>query len=224
MKKRFSKNIIFVSIALIIIVSGSFYFMNSKSPSSSSSNLTLLNTTAEEKIKAPLPKNSSQDVRPIKTDLIAVNSIPKKIKESVIKDLKTKNNNGDYEEQKDAKPDKLKNSETPETYDQPMKSDLSLSQPSSDNISSISTGEYSDQINQDAIIKRAIQDGYQIPMINSDSHSPTSQNIVPEPQEEYREEIQQQTIIEKAKSEGFHPPEVDPDSHPPTNQNITSGP
>ncbi len=200
--------------------------MDSKSPASSTNKLTLASTAAEGNNAAPLKKSVERSIKVLKNDWFDTDSAADEMQVIDKKNVENVGNNGKYEEQEDSIPDRYESTAVEEEYDQvqAIDFDLSLPSPSGDNVASNSTGEYSDQINQDAINENAILEDHQLPEVDPNSHPPTNQNIGSKSQGEGSEEVHQQAIIDKAILEGYPPPEVDPNSHPPTSQNITAEP
>ena len=84
--------------------------------------------------------------------------------------------------------------------------DPAMPPPSDKNVSAESTGEYADQINQQAIIAKTRPEGYLPPETAPDSPSPSDKNIAAEPKGEYAQEVSQQALIDKGKSDGYLSP------------------
>jgi len=79
-------------------------------------------------------------------------------------------------------------------------------EPNDLNMTQSSTGEYADQINQDTIIKTAVDVGY---LVESDSSKaktghpePTRKNAIMQPKETFFSEIDQNEIMKKSELEG----------------------
>ena len=227
MKKNISDEFVFVSIFFVIIISGGIYFVDSNLSTPSSPGKSALSTTAlEDDLAAQLDKNVEHETKSLKADSISTDSITDEVHVSDETDFEKVDNNNKNYGQDDNIVDIHGNIAMIEESEQaqPTEFDLSLPTPSSDNVASDSTGEYSDQINQPSIIAQAIHEGYELPEADPDSDPPTGQTILSEPQGENSEEVNEQDIIDQALLEGYEFPEVDPDSDPPTDKNIESAP
>jgi hypothetical protein len=226
MKKHISDNFVLVSIFFIIVSAGIYFVDSNLSTPSSPSKSALSTTVAEDYISAHLDKNVERETKPLKADSISTDLITDKVQVSDKRDFEKVNNKNKNYGQDDNISDIHGNISIIEESEQaqPTEFDLLLPRPSSDNVASDSTGEYSDQINQTSIIAQAIHEGYELPEADPDSDPPIDHNIASEPQGENSEEVIEQDIIDQAVLEGYEFPEVDPDSDPPTDKNIESAP
>ena len=179
MKKHITKNTVLAGFAFIALVSASIYFTNMEfSASSSQDNSARADTAAQ--------------------DNAAARSAPEK----AIPEIHAVDAQGGAPSGKDNNLALLKK----RSQTQLTEIDPAIPPPSDKNVSAESTGEYADQINQQAIIAKTRPEGYLPPETAPDSPPPSDKNIAAEPKGEYAQEVSQQALIDKGKSDGYLSP------------------
>ena len=193
MKKHITKNAMLAGFAFIALVSASIYFTNTEFSASS-------------------PQDNSARTGTAAQNNAAARSAPEKaIPEVHVVDAQGGaylNNNIEPKKQDGAPSGKDNNLALLKKSSQTQLTEIdpAIPPPSDKNVSAESTGEYADQINQQAILAKARPEGYLPPETAPDSPPASDKNIAAEPKGEYAQEVSQQALIDKGKSDGYLSP------------------
>ncbi len=109
-------------------------------------------------------------------------------------------------------------------FEQSQSYDINAPEPTLENMHVKPTGQYADQIDQEAILKKAEADGLIPAKPRPAEHQPSHKNETAPAKEEFSEQIDQQRILEQARLDGHLAAPTNDDQTQATKENISTMP